>query len=104
MKKTNWKKPINPNVKPVCATPLKSGFCADGGKRPGQSVHARNRRKGKRDQTRSLLLFKNKEDLCASIIEDHETVFRRQMEKVQQRAQGPEEVLYEGLLSHLNFL
>lgn len=47
--------------------------------------------------------FKNKEDLCASIIEDHETVFRRQMEKVQQRAQGPEEVLYEGLLSHLNF-
>lgn len=47
--------------------------------------------------------FKNKEDLCFSIIEDHEKAFSTLLDKVRERAQGPEEVLYEGLLSHLNF-
>ena len=47
--------------------------------------------------------FKNKEDLCDSIIEDHEKAFSVLIGQVQQRAQGPEEVLYEGLKSHLDF-
>ena len=47
--------------------------------------------------------FKNKEDLCSSIIDDHEQAFSNQLLTVQQRAQGPEEVLYAGLKSHLDF-
>ena len=47
--------------------------------------------------------FKNKEDLCSSIIEDHEKAFCSQLEVVRQRAKGPEEVLYEGLKSHFDF-
>lgn len=47
--------------------------------------------------------FKNKEDLCSSIIEDHEQAFCNQLEAVQQRAEGPQSVLYEGLKSHLDF-
>ncbi len=47
--------------------------------------------------------FKNKEDLCDSIIAEHEKSFSALIEQVQQHADGPEEVLYEGLKSHLDF-
>ena len=47
--------------------------------------------------------FKNKEDLCSSIIEDHEKTFCEKLQNVQNSAKGPEEILYEGLKSHLDF-
>ena len=47
--------------------------------------------------------FKNKEDLCASIIEDHEKAFCSQLANVKQYAKGPEDVLYEGLKLHFDF-
>ena len=47
--------------------------------------------------------FKNKEDLCDSIIADHEKQFCKQLQNVQNSAKGPEGILYEGLKSHLDF-
>ncbi len=47
--------------------------------------------------------FKNKEDLCESIIADHEKTFCKKLQLVQNTAKGPEYILYEGLRSHLDF-
>ena len=47
--------------------------------------------------------FKNKEDLCSSIIADHEKEFCDRLKQVQDTATGPEAILYEGLKSHLDF-
>lgn len=47
--------------------------------------------------------FKNKEDLCLSIIEDHEQLFSKLLDRVSERASGPAEILNEGLKSHLDF-
>ena len=47
--------------------------------------------------------FKNKEDLCSSIIEDHEKAFCSQLEVVRQRAKGPEEVLYEVVIQMISY-
>ncbi|WP_432635269.1 TetR/AcrR family transcriptional regulator [Candidatus Avelusimicrobium sp.] len=47
--------------------------------------------------------FKNKEDLCLSIIEDHEQLFSKLLDRVSEHASGPAEILNEGLKSHLDF-
>ena len=47
--------------------------------------------------------FKNKEDLCLSIIEDHEQLFSKLLDLVSEKASGPAEILNEGLKSHLDF-
>ena len=47
--------------------------------------------------------FKNKEDLCSSIIADHEKEFCDKLKQVQNSATEPEAILYEGLKSHLDF-
>lgn len=47
--------------------------------------------------------FKNKEDLCASIMEDHKDSYGKKLEKAGQNATGPEDIVYKGLLSHLDF-
>ena len=52
---------------------------------------------------RRAFIEKNKEDLCASIIEDHEKAFCSQLANVKQYAKGPEDVLYEGLKLHFDF-
>ena len=47
--------------------------------------------------------FKNKEDLCRSIIEEHEQLFSQLLDRVSEHASGPAEILNEGLKSHLDF-
>lgn len=47
--------------------------------------------------------FKNKEDLCRSIIEEHEQLFSQMLDRVSEHASGPAEILNEGLKSHLDF-
>lgn len=47
--------------------------------------------------------FKNKEDLCASIIEEHEEAFGAMLGQVSREACSPEEILSKSLHSHLDF-
>ncbi len=47
--------------------------------------------------------FKNKEDLCHSIIEEHEEAFCTLLDIVGKEALGPEDIIRKGLLSHLDF-
>lgn len=47
--------------------------------------------------------FKNKEDLCHSIIEEHEHSFSVLLDAASKEALGPEEILRKSLLSHLDF-
>lgn len=47
--------------------------------------------------------FKNKEDLCFSIIEEHEEAFRRKLEASAQTAQSPEDMVVKGLQEHVDF-
>ncbi len=47
--------------------------------------------------------FKNKEDLCFSIMEEHEEAFSRKLEIARQEAQSPEDIVIKGLQSHVDF-
>ncbi len=47
--------------------------------------------------------FKNKEDLCQSIIHDHEQAFSALLDAAGKEALGPEDILRTSLLSHLDF-
>lgn len=47
--------------------------------------------------------FKNKEDLCHSIIAEHEQAFAALLEEAGKEALGPEELIRTSLLSHLDF-
>lgn len=47
--------------------------------------------------------FKNKEDLCYSIIAEHEESFSRRLEETKTRDCGPADLLRQILFSHLDF-
>lgn len=47
--------------------------------------------------------FKNKEDLCFSIIEEHEESFRHKLEAAAQAAHSPEDMVIKGLQEHVDF-
>lgn len=47
--------------------------------------------------------FKNKEDLCYSIIEEHEEAFSKKLEAARRAAQSLEEIVTLGLQSHVDF-
>lgn len=47
--------------------------------------------------------FKNKEDLCFSIIEEHEKSFRQKLEAAAQAAASPEDMVVNGLQEHVDF-
>ena len=47
--------------------------------------------------------FKNKEDLCHSIIDEHEEAFCALLDSAAKEALGPEDIIRKGLLSHLDF-
>lgn len=47
--------------------------------------------------------FKNKEDLCYSIIEEHESSFRQKLEASRQAAASPEDMVIKGLEEHVDF-
>lgn len=47
--------------------------------------------------------FKNKEDLCNSIIVEHEESFSALLSQAGKEALGPEDILRKSLLSHLDF-
>ncbi len=47
--------------------------------------------------------FKNKEDLCYSIIEEHEEAFRQKLEAVGRGAHSPQDMVIKSLEEHLDF-
>lgn len=47
--------------------------------------------------------FKNKEDLCRSIIAEHEEAFCTLFDRAGKEALGPEDIIRRGLLFHLDF-